>query len=203
MNQKVALIIMDGWGHGKSDETNAVHLADTPFVDSLYKEVPHAELRTDGVHVGLPEGQMGNSEVGHLNIGAGRIVYQDLQRINMAVEDGSLAKNPELIRAIAAAKSGKKLHLMGLLSDGGVHSSQSHLHALLDICNDAGLKDVFVHAFLDGRDTDAENGAAYVEALQNKMDQSTGRLATMIGRYYAMDRDKRWEDYQWRCCHLL
>jgi 2,3-bisphosphoglycerate-independent phosphoglycerate mutase len=193
MSKKAALIIMDGWGHGRPDESNAIHLANTPFIDSLYNTVPNAELRTDGVNVGLPEGQMGNSEVGHLNIGAGRIVYQDLQRINVAIESGELSENPELKRALALAKDGRRLHFMGLLSDGGVHSSQVHLHALLDICAAQGLKEVFVHAFLDGRDTDPEHGKVYVAALQQQFSQSTGKLASMIGRYYAMDRDKRWE----------
>lgn len=192
MKKRAALIIMDGWGHGKEDASNAIHLAKTPFVDSLYQG-PHAELRTDGPHVGLPEGQMGNSEVGHLNIGAGRVVYQDLQRINLAIEDGLLAENPELLRALDLAREGRKLHLIGLLSDGGVHSSQEHLHALLDICKSHDLDEVYVHAFLDGRDTDPENGNGYVSSLQEKMASSTGMLATMIGRYYAMDRDKRWE----------
>ncbi len=192
MTKKAALIIMDGWGHGKKDTSDAIHLANTPFVDSLYSGL-NAELRTDGSNVGLPDGQMGNSEVGHLNIGAGRVVYQDLQKINLAVEDGSLAKNPELNRALDLAKGGKTLHLMGLLSDGGVHSSQEHLHGLLEICHDQGLEDVFVHAFLDGRDTDPENGQRYVPSLLAQMNKSTGKLATMIGRYYAMDRDKRWE----------
>lgn len=191
--KKVALIIMDGWGHGAKDASNAIHLAHTPFVSGLYDRVPNAELRTDGVQVGLPEGQMGNSEVGHLNIGAGRIVYQDLQRINVAVAEGELAKNPMLIEALEKASQGRKLHLMGLLSDGGVHSSQAHVHALLNICAKRGLKDVFVHAFMDGRDTEPENGKAYVSSLLSHMKSSTGKLATMVGRYYAMDRDKRWE----------
>lgn len=190
---KCTLIILDGWGHGVKDDSNAIHLADTPYIDSLYASVPNAELRTDGVYVGLPEGQMGNSEVGHLNIGAGRIVYQDLQRINKAVADGSLAENKVLLRALTLAKEGRRLHLMGLLSDGGVHSSQGHVHGLLDICHAHGLTDVFVHAFMDGRDTDPEHGVTYVKALTEKMAQSTGKLASMVGRYYAMDRDKRWE----------
>lgn len=193
MQKKAALIILDGWGHGKKDDTDAIHLADTPYVDSLYSQSSHAELRTDGEHVGLPAGQMGNSEVGHLNIGAGRIVYQDLVRINKAIEDGSLAQNPVLREALALAKEGRKLHLMGLLSDGGVHSSQQHLHGLLDICKAEGLEDVYVHAFMDGRDTDPEHGKKYVRELLTHMEASTGKLASMIGRYYAMDRDKRWE----------
>ncbi|MCL4141869.1 UNVERIFIED_CONTAM: hypothetical protein GTU68_054083 [Idotea baltica] len=185
---------MDGWGHGRADESNAIHLAKTPFVDSLYNSVPHAELRTDGVNVGLPEGQMGNSEVGHLNIGAGRIVYQDLQRINASIDKGELKDNSTLVEALSLAKKeGRKLHLVGLLSDGGVHSSQAHVHALLDICAAQDLKDVYVHAFMDGRDTGPENGKAYVAALQEQFRKSTGKLATMIGRYYAMDRDKRWD----------
>lgn len=193
MSKKAMLIIMDGWGHGASDHTNAIHLAKTPFIDSLYSSAPNTELRTDGEHVGLPEGQMGNSEVGHLNIGAGRIVYQDLQRINLALDSGEFAENPELLKALALAKEGRRLHLMGLLSDGGVHSSQAHLHGLLDICHEHGLEEVFVHAFMDGRDTDPEHGKGYVAALEHQFTQSTGKLATMIGRYYAMDRDKRWE----------
>ena len=193
MKKKAALIIMDGWGHGKADESNAIHLAKTPFISSLYTSVPHAELRTDGVHVGLPEGQMGNSEVGHLNIGAGRVVYQDLQRINKALAEGELARNPALLQAINLAKEGRRLHLMGLLSDGGVHSTQAHLHGLLDICHAHGSNDVFVHAFMDGRDTDQSHGMKYVSELLAHMKTSTGRLATMVGRYYAMDRDKRWE----------
>ncbi|NND95041.1 MAG: 2,3-bisphosphoglycerate-independent phosphoglycerate mutase [Flavobacteriales bacterium] len=192
MTKKAALIIMDGWGHGKKDDSNAIHLANTPFIDSLYHG-PNAELRTDGKNVGLPEGQMGNSEVGHLNIGAGRIVYQDLQKINLAVEDGSLAQNENLLKALDLAKQGRKLHLMGLLSDGGVHSSQGHLHALLEICKSHGLKDVFVHAFMDGRDTDPEHGLRYVKELQPFLNFTGAKLASMIGRYYAMDRDKRWE----------
>jgi len=193
MKKKAALVIMDGWGHGKKDASNAIFLAHTPFIDSLYRTVPNAELRTDGVQVGLPEGQMGNSEVGHLNIGAGRIVYQDLQRINKALQEGELASNPNLLKAIALAKQGKRLHLMGLLSDGGVHSTQAHLHGLLDICHSHGLKDVYVHAFMDGRDTDPSHGMKYMSALLAHMNKSTGKLASMIGRYYAMDRDKRWE----------
>ncbi len=193
MNKKAALIIMDGWGHGRKDSSNAIYLADTPFVDSLYKVHPNAELRTDGVNVGLPEGQMGNSEVGHLNIGAGRVVYQDLQKINKALSDGELAKNPVLLEAIELAKSGKRLHLMGLLSDGGVHSSQNHLHGLLDIMHNHGLTEVFVHAFMDGRDTDPQHGLKYMGNLLDHMKKSTGKVASMIGRYYAMDRDKRWE----------
>ncbi len=193
MKKKAALIIMDGWGHGKKDSSDAVHLAKTPFIDSLYDKVPHAELVTYGEGVGLPEGQMGNSEVGHLNIGAGRIVYQDLQKINKSIESGEMAQNKELLRAIRLAKEGRKLHLMGLLSDGGVHSSLKHVHGLLDICASHGLKDVFVHAFMDGRDTDPEHGVKYVRDLQAHMQKSTGKLATMIGRYFAMDRDKRWE----------
>ncbi|NNC83379.1 MAG: 2,3-bisphosphoglycerate-independent phosphoglycerate mutase [Flavobacteriales bacterium] len=192
MGKKAALIVMDGWGHGKQDDSNAIYLADTPFIDSLYTG-PNAELRTDGKNVGLPEGQMGNSEVGHLNIGAGRIVYQDLQKINLAIEDGSLAKNENLLKAIELANGGKRLHLMGLLSDGGVHSSQTHLHALVDICHAQGVKDICIHAFMDGRDTDPEHGVSYVRELQNHLQGKGAHLVSMVGRYYAMDRDKRWE----------
>src|SRR5699024_3187531 len=161
MKKKPAiLIIMDGWGHGQVRKADAIALADTPFVSSLYRKYPNSELITCGEKVGLPEGQMGNSEVGHLNIGAGRIVNQELQRINIAIQDGSLKNNKVLTEALdKAAQPGKKLHLMGLVSDGGVHSHINHLKGLLDIANDKGLKDVFVHAFTDGRDTDPKGGA--------------------------------------------
>lgn len=194
MQQKPAiLIIMDGWGHGKVRKADAIALAHTPFVSSLYHRYPNAELITCGEQVGLPEGQMGNSEVGHLNLGAGRIVYQELQRINRAVEDGSLAANPVLTEAFKrAAEPGKKLHFIGLVSDGGVHSHINHLKALTTLAAKAGLKDVFVHAFTDGRDTDPKSGLGFLKDLQTHLSQTTGRLATICGRYYAMDRDKRW-----------
>ncbi len=188
------LIIMDGWGHGKKDNTNAIHQANTPFIDSLYSTVPNNELRTDGTHVGLPDGQMGNSEVGHLNIGAGRVVFQDLAKINREIENGSFANNKELLRAIQSANdSGSTLHLMGLLSDGGIHSSLEHLFALLDVCYAHKVEKVMVHAFTDGRDTDTNNGILYIKQLEEKLSQTQGEIATVIGRYYAMDRDNRWE----------
>jgi 2,3-bisphosphoglycerate-independent phosphoglycerate mutase len=194
MQQKPAiLIIMDGWGHGKVRKADAIALAHTPFVSSLYHRYPNAELITCGEQVGLPEGQMGNSEVGHLNLGAGRIVYQELQRINRAVEDGSLAANSVLTEAFKrAAEPGKKLHFIGLVSDGGVHSHINHLKALTTLAAKAGLKEVFVHAFTDGRDTDPKSGLGFLKDLQAHLSQTTGRLATICGRYYAMDRDKRW-----------
>lgn len=195
MEKKPAiLIIMDGWGHGKVRKADAIALANTPFVSGLYHQYPNSELITCGEKVGLPEGQMGNSEVGHLNIGAGRIVHQELQRINMAIKAGSLAKNDVLQQALKkAAEPGRKLHFMGLVSDGGVHSHIDHLKALLDIAHHEGLKDVFVHAFTDGRDTDPHSGKGFLKALQRHIDNTTGAIATVTGRYYAMDRDKRWE----------
>ncbi|WP_346238032.1 2,3-bisphosphoglycerate-independent phosphoglycerate mutase [Niabella insulamsoli] len=195
MQKKAILIIMDGWGLGKVASADAIQSANTPFVKSLYQKYPHTTLTTFGEQVGLPEGQMGNSEVGHLNLGAGRIVYQELQRINVAIKTGELAKNPELVRTLKEAKANNKpLHLMGLVSDGGVHSHINHLKALLDICKDADLTKVFVHAFTDGRDTDPKSGLHFIEDLQNHMDTiGLGAIATVSGRYYAMDRDKRWD----------
>lgn len=195
MQQKPAiLVIMDGWGHGKVRKADAIALARTPFVSSLYHRYPNSELITCGEVVGLPPGQMGNSEVGHLNIGAGRIVYQELQRINVAVRDGSLASNEVLQEAFhAAAEGSRSLHLIGLVSDGGVHSHISHLKALTSLAAGLGLQRVFVHAFTDGRDTDPKSGLGYLEDLQRHLDQTTGAIATVTGRYYAMDRDRRWE----------
>lgn len=185
---------MDGWGLGKVAQSDAIQASKTPFVSSLYEKYPHSTLITCGRAVGLPEGQMGNSEVGHLNLGAGRIVYQELERINMAVEDGTLARNPELLATIRYAKeNGKPLHLMGLVSDGGVHSHISHLKALTSICHEKGLNQVFIHAFTDGRDTDPKSGIGFLKDLQSHLDTTTGKIATVVGRYYAMDRDKRWE----------
>lgn len=185
---------MDGWGHGKVRKADAIALANTPFVSALYHQYPNSELITCGEAVGLPDGQMGNSEVGHLNIGAGRIVYQELQRINVAVRDGSLAKNEILLKALERVKSSnKKLHFIGLVSDGGVHSHINHLKALTTIANDHALKDVFIHAFTDGRDTDPKSGLGYLQDLQKHLDKTTGSIATVCGRYYAMDRDKRWQ----------
>jgi 2,3-bisphosphoglycerate-independent phosphoglycerate mutase len=192
--KKAILVIMDGWGLGKVKSSDAIQHANTPFVSSLYNKYPHTTLVTCGEAVGLPDGQMGNSEVGHLNLGAGRIVYQELQRINVAVRDGSFAKNEVLLNAIHFAKTNKKpLHLLGLVSNGGVHSHINHLKAIIDICKAEGLQDVFVHAFTDGRDTDPKSGLGFITELQNHLDKTVGKIATVDGRYYAMDRDKRWE----------
>jgi 2,3-bisphosphoglycerate-independent phosphoglycerate mutase len=185
---------MDGWGEGAKTKANAIYNANTPFVDSLYKNYPHSHLLTSGENVGLPEGQMGNSEVGHLNIGAGRIVYQDLVKINLAIKDGSFHKHPVILDAINyAKKNNKKLHLMGLVSDGGVHSHINHLKALCDVTKEQQLDNVFMHCFTDGRDTDPKSGLRFVKDLENHLKTSSGKIASVIGRYYAMDRDKRWE----------
>jgi len=189
------LIIMDGWGLGKIQSADAIQHAKTPFVSSLYSKYPNSTLVTCGEDVGLPDGQMGNSEVGHLNIGAGRVVYQELQRINVAIRDGSFAKNPVLLQALRKAKTeNKKLHLMGLVSDGGVHSHINHLKTIIDCCKSESVVNVFVHAFTDGRDTDPKSGIRFIKNLQDHMDATgIGKMATVSGRYYAMDRDKRWE----------
>lgn len=194
MSKKAMLIIMDGWGHGKVPQADAIAQANVPFVKSLYGKYPHSELITCGEAVGLPEGQMGNSEVGHLNIGAGRIVYQELQRINVAVRDGELARNSVLNSAFHTAKtSGKTLHLIGLVSDGGVHSHLDHLKALTTLAQEQGIAKVAIHAFTDGRDTDPKSGLGYIGALEQHISGSGAFIATVTGRYYAMDRDKRWE----------
>lgn len=185
---------MDGWGLGKVASADAIQNAETPFFNSLYSKYPHTTLTTCGEAVGLPEGQMGNSEVGHLNLGAGRIVYQELQRINKSIKDGSFAVNPVLLRSIRIAKtSNKPLHLLGLVSQGGVHSHINHLKAILDVCKSEDLENVFVHAFTDGRDCDPKSGLGFIKELQSHMDKTVGKIATVSGRYYAMDRDKRWE----------
>jgi 2,3-bisphosphoglycerate-independent phosphoglycerate mutase len=189
------LIIMDGWGLGKVEAADAIRHAKTPFVSSLYAKYPNSTLVTCGEAVGLPDGQMGNSEVGHLNIGAGRIVYQELQRINVAIRDGSFAKNQVLLEALRKARQeNKNLHLLGLVSDGGVHSHINHLKTIIDCCKSESLSKVFVHAFTDGRDTDPKSGLGFIRNLQEHLDKTgTGKIATVSGRYYAMDRDKRWE----------
>ena len=192
--KKVILVIMDGWGLGQEASSDAIKNAKVPFVSSLYKQYPNTTLVTYGEEVGLPEGQMGNSEVGHLNLGAGRIVNQELQRINVGVRDGSFGRNPVLLAAIRGAiKDGRPLHLLGLVSEGGVHSHTRHLKAIVDTCVAQGLKEVFVHAFTDGRDTDPKSGLGYVRDLQTHLEKTTGKIASVSGRYYAMDRDKRWE----------
>jgi 2,3-bisphosphoglycerate-independent phosphoglycerate mutase len=194
MNKKVLLMILDGWGIAKNKAVSAVDKANTPFIKSLYARYPNARLDASGLAVGLPPGQMGNSEVGHMNIGAGRVVYQDLVRVNKAIEDKELNSNPVLTDAIAyAKKNSKNFHLIGLVSDGGVHSHIEHVKGILSILKENGLTDVFVHAFTDGRDTDPKSGLNFLRDLSLHFTKSTGRLATVVGRYYAMDRDKRWE----------
>ena len=194
MSKKAILIIMDGWGLGKSKTSDAIQNANVPFVTSLYSKYPNSTLVTCGEAVGLPDGQMGNSEVGHLNLGAGRIVYQELQRINVAIRTGELASNETLLASIKYAKdNGKPLHLLGLVSDGGVHSHTSHVKALVDVCKAQGLTEVYIHAFTDGRDCDPKSGLGFIKGLQEHLSTSVGEIATITGRYYAMDRDKRWE----------
>src|ERR1019366_4831777 len=185
---------MDGWGLGKVNGADAIQHANVPFVTSLYKNYPHATLVTCGEAVGLPDGQMGNSEVGHLNLGAGRIVYQELERINVAVKNGEFQKNEVLLNSLKYAKeNNKSLHLLGLVSDGGVHSHINHLKAITLLCKEKNIENVYVHAFTDGRDTDPKSGINFLEDLQKHLDKTTGKIATITGRYYAMDRDKRWE----------
>ena len=194
MANKVLLMILDGWGKGDHGHDDVVFSAHPEYIDSLEATYPSAQLRTDGENVGLPEGQMGNSEVGHLNIGAGRVVYQDLVKINRACRDDSILKNPEIVKAFSYAKeNGKQVHFMGLVSDGGVHSSLDHLFKLCDISKHYGVDKTFVHCFMDGRDTDPRSGKGFIEALQSHLKGSAGRIASIVGRYYAMDRDKRWE----------
>ena len=194
MEKKVILIILDGWGETQNPDVSAIYKAKTPFFDSLIENYPNASLRTDGLHVGLPEGQMGNSEVGHMNLGAGRIVYQDFVKINNAVASGSIAEEKVIKDAFEyAKKEHKKVHFLGLLSDGGVHSHIDHLKGLLNAADSFGLEDVFVHAFTDGRDVDPKSGLGFVKEIEGHMNKSTGKLASICGRYYAMDRDQRWE----------
>ena len=187
-------MILDGWGIGKHDHSDAIGSTPTPVMMKLANENPRSLLYTSGENVGLPDGQMGNSEVGHLNIGAGRVVYQDLVKINRAIRDNSIAENPEIVAALAYAReNGRQLHLMGLVSDGGVHSSMEHLFALCDLAKMAGIKDTLVHCFMDGRDTDPRSGKRFIAQLEEHLARSTGRIASIVGRYYAMDRDSRWE----------
>ena len=187
-------MILDGWGIGNHTKSDAIFSTHPEYITKLTETYPHAQLRTDGENVGLPDGQMGNSEVGHLNIGAGRVVYQDLVKINRACKDGSILENPEIVAAFEYAKSkGANVHFMGLVSNGGVHSSIEHLFKLCDISKHYGIENTFVHCFMDGRDTDPKSGKGFIEELEKHMAASTGRIASIIGRYYAMDRDKRWE----------
>lgn len=194
MNKKVILMILDGWGKSPDPRVSAIDNANTPFIDSLYTKYPNASLRTDGLNVGLPEGQMGNSEVGHMNLGAGRIIYQDLVKINLAVENKTLNKEKTLTEAFQYAKdNNKKVHLLGLVSDGGVHSHINHLKGLVDATQEFGLDKVFIHAFTDGRDVDPKSSISFISDLEQHIKNTSVKLASVVGRYYAMDRDKRWE----------
>ena len=194
MPKKVLLMILDGWGHGPNPNVSAIAQAKTPFIDSLYDNYPSATLRTDGLHVGLPEGQMGNSEVGHMNLGAGRIVYQDLVKINLAVREGSLRTNSALIKGFETAKrTGADVHFLGLVSDGGVHSHIDHLFGLIDAAEQAKLSQYFIHTFTDGRDVDPHSGLGFISTLKDKLAHTSGKIASVTGRYFAMDRDQRWE----------
>ena len=194
MNKKVLLMILDGWGIAKDKRVSAVDKAKTPYINSLYQKYPHSKLEASGLAVGLPAGQMGNSEVGHMNIGAGRVVYQDLVRINKSVEEHELDTNPVLLDALQYAKKNQKaIHLIGLVSDGGVHSHINHVKGLSSIIHNNGIHNHYVHVFTDGRDTDPKGGKAYVAELEKHLSTTSGKVASVIGRYYAMDRDKRWE----------
>ena len=194
MNKKVLLMILDGWGEGKHDKSNVIYSQGAPFIDSLRAKYPMSHLQACGEYVGLPDGQMGNSEVGHMNLGAGRVVYQDLVKINIACRDHKLMENAEIKAAYDYVKqSGKKLHFFGLCSHGGVHSSLDHLYEFLAEADKMGLKDVFVHCFMDGRDTDPRSGLGFVTELEEQMSKTTGKVASICGRFYAMDRDKRWD----------
>lgn len=192
MTDYFGLIILDGWGLGDGSSSDAIAAAKTPFMDEISKKYPSATLLTSGENVGLPDGQMGNSEVGHLNIGAGRIVYQELTRINKSIREGDFFTNPVLLHAMQKAKK-SRLHLIGLVSEGGVHSSQAHLHALCDLAKNQGVENVFIHAFTDGRDCDPKSGLGFISNLEAHLKKSAGKIASIIGRYYAMDRDNRWE----------
>lgn len=194
MAKKALLMILDGWGIGNHSKGDVIFNTPTPYWDYLVSTYPHSQLQASGENVGLPDGQMGNSEVGHLNIGAGRVVYQDLVKINKACKDGSILKNPEIVNAFGYARDNRKaIHFMGLTSNGGVHSSLDHLFALCDIAKEYGLEKVYIHCFMDGRDTDPRSGKGFIEELEAHCAKSTGKIASIIGRYYAMDRDKRWE----------
>jgi len=187
-------MILDGWGKSPDPKVSAIDNANTQFIDSLYSKYDHATLRTDGLHVGLPEGQMGNSEVGHINLGAGRIVYQDLAKINLAITNDTLREEKVLKEALSYAKTNQKaVHLLGLVSDGGVHSHINHLYGLLDVIEEQGVDTAFIHAFTDGRDVDPKSGYGFISELESRLESSSAKLATITGRYYAMDRDNRWE----------
>lgn len=191
---KVLLMILDGWGNGNHTKSDVIFNAKAKYMTSLQEKYPTSQLLTSGENVGLPDGQMGNSEVGHLNLGAGRVVYQDLVKINRACADGSISSNPAIKDAFKYAKdNGKAVHLLGLLSDGGVHSLDKHLYKLCDVTKEYGIKDVFIHAFMDGRDTDPKSGKGFMASLVDHLKTSNGKIASVVGRFYAMDRDKRWE----------
>ena len=197
MDRKVLLMILDGWGEGKHDHSNAIYTQGAPFIDTLRAKYPMSHLQACGEYVGLPDGQMGNSEVGHMNLGAGRVVYQDLMKINKACREHKLLDRAEVKGVYDYVKqSGKKLHLLGLCSRGGVHSSLEHYFEFLNVAKEYGLEDVYVHCFMDGRDTDPHSGAGFVAELEQHMAASTGKVASVCGRFYAMDRDKRWERIQ-------
>lgn len=194
MSKKALLMILDGWGMGDHKKDDVIFNTPTPYLDQLFATYPHSQLMACGEDVGLPDGQMGNSEVGHLNIGAGRVVYQDLVKINRACKDGSIMQNKEVVAAFSyAKKTGKNVHFMGLTSDGGVHSSFDHLFKLCDIAKEYDIKNTFIHCFMDGRDTDPKSGIGFIRQLEDHCAKSEGKIASIIGRYYAMDRDKRWE----------
>ena len=194
MSKKALLMILDGWGLGDQKKDDVIFNTPTPYWDYLMNNYPHSQLQASGENVGLPDGQMGNSEVGHLNIGAGRVVYQDLVKINRACADGSILQNPEIVSAFSYAKeNGKNVHFMGLTSNGGVHSSMVHLFKLCDIAKEYNINNTFIHCFMDGRDTDPKSGKGFIEELSAHCEKSAGKIASIIGRYYAMDRDKRWE----------
>ena len=194
MDKKVLLMILDGWGIGNGTKSDVISTMHPAYISAMTEKYPHAQLRTDGENVGLPNGQMGNSEVGHLNIGAGRVVYQDLVKINRACADNSIYQNEEIVKAFEYAKAnGASVHLMGLTSDGGVHSSIEHLYKLCEISAHYGIENTFVHCFMDGRDTDPKSGKGFIADVEANISKSAGQIASIIGRYYAMDRDKRWE----------
>lgn len=192
--KKALLMILDGWGIGKHDKADVIFNGKTPYLDQLFKEYPHSQLRTDGENVGLPGGQMGNSEVGHMNIGAGRIIYQDLVKINKDIRENTISQNPVIGEAFSyAKKENRAVHFIGLVSDGGVHSSDLHLYKLCDLTKEFGLEKVYIHAITDGRDTDPKSGLGFVRNLQNHLKTTNAKIASLVGRYYTMDRDKRWE----------
>lgn len=194
MSKKAMLVILDGWGLGNKGKADIIYNTPTPYWDSLLEKYPHSKLQASGENVGLPDGQMGNSEVGHLNIGAGRVVYQDLVKINTACRNNSILENPGIVKAYSYAKeNNKQIHFLGLVSDGGVHSSLDHLFKLIEISKSYGIEKSFIHCFMDGRDTDPRSGKSFIESLEAHLAKNTGAIASIIGRYYAMDRDKRWE----------